>query len=80
MLNEFALQNVYGSHMPMRLEMEKRLLSQFQRLPVLRSELAGLDTITKRDLEMEFGDGFSPFESAEVNEELHTMTERRLKL
>lgn len=42
------------------------MLSQFQRLPVLKSEMVGLETITKRDLEMDFGDSFDPFEAPEV--------------
>jgi hypothetical protein len=40
----------------MRLEMEKQILSSFQRLPVLKSSFAGLDTITKKDLEFGFED------------------------
>jgi len=79
-LEEFALQNVFGSHMVMRLELEKRFLSQFQRLPVLPSEMCGLDTITKRDLEMDFGDGFGAVESDDVTSELHELTEAKLKL
>jgi len=36
--------------------MEKQILSSFQRLPVLKSSFAGLDTITKKDLEFGFED------------------------
>jgi len=79
-LENYALQNVYGSHMPMRLEMERTLLSRFQRLPVLKSEMAGLETVTKRDLEMEFADSFGPFGAPEVSMELHEITEKKLKL
>jgi hypothetical protein len=40
----------------LRLEMEKRLLSSFQRLPVLKSSFCGLETATKEDLEIHFED------------------------
>jgi len=53
-----ALGNVFGSHMVMRLEMEKKLLSTHQRLPVLKSEFAGLDTVTQNDLTIGLEDAF----------------------
>ena len=48
-LQSWTLNNVYGSHMVMRMQMEQNLLSQFQRLPGLRSEYAGLETLMGRD-------------------------------
>jgi len=53
-----ALANVFGTHMVVRLEMEKKLLSSFTRLPVLKSEMAGLETVLQRDLEIGFEDIF----------------------
>jgi hypothetical protein len=40
----------------LRLEMEKRLLSSFQRLPPLKSSFCGLECATKEDLEINFED------------------------
>jgi hypothetical protein len=76
-----ALKNVYGSHMVMRLEMEKQILSSFQRLPVLKSSFAGLDTITKKDLEFGFEDYLGdPFEREDIPKSVHHMMEAKLKL
>lgn len=36
--------------MYLRMEMDKRLLSTYQRLPVLRSSFAGLQALTGEDL------------------------------
>ena len=47
---------VYGSHLPMKLQMEEKILGQFQRFPGLRSSFAGLEALSGRDMEIEFGD------------------------
>jgi proteasome maturation protein len=47
---------VHGTHAPMRLEMEQAILSQFQRLPGLKSNFVGLETLLGRDEEIDFGD------------------------
>lgn len=51
-----ALQNVYGSHLSMRLQMEESILSNFQRLPTLKSEFVGLSTSLGLDEEIGFSD------------------------
>uniref|UniRef100_A0A6B2LVA5 Uncharacterized protein n=1 Tax=Arcella intermedia TaxID=1963864 RepID=A0A6B2LVA5_9EUKA len=80
-LDNFALKNVYGEHMTMRLEMEKRILSSFQRAPVLRSEFCGLHTITGEDMTLDFGNSFSDaFEGPQFPGDIHTLTEQKLKL
>lgn len=56
------------------------MLSRFQRLPVLKSEMVGLDTVTKRDLEMDFVDSFGPFPWVDTPVDLHELTETKLKL
>lgn len=50
------MSNIFGSHMAIKQRMEKRILSSFHRLPSLRSEFSGLESFTKRDLEMDFCD------------------------
>lgn len=42
-------ERIYGAAPAMRMEMERRILSQFQRLPGLRSELVGLETMLGED-------------------------------
>lgn len=42
--------------MAIRLRMEKAILSSFHRLPTLKSEFCGLESVTKRDVEMDFYD------------------------
>jgi hypothetical protein len=76
-----ALQNIYGSHMVLRLEMEKRLLSSFQRLPVLKSSFCGLETATKEDLEIQFEDFLNnPYERETPLGEPHELMEKKLNL
>jgi proteasome maturation protein len=40
----------------MKLEMEQAILSQFQRLPGLKSSMVGLDTLMNRDEDIDAGD------------------------
>jgi len=42
--------------------------------------MAGLDTLTKRDLELDFGDKFGFGDATEMSVELHALTEAKLKL
>lgn len=53
------MRKIFGSHMVARLEMEKEVLSQFQRLPVLESSYVGLETILGTDEDIEFEDYLS---------------------
>jgi hypothetical protein len=90
-LSNWALRNVYGEHMVMRLEMEKSVCSSFARLPVLKSEQPSLASITKADLDISFGSSFSkykvsqfsppdPYESETYLGDVHQLTEKALKL
>merc|ERR1711957_916848 len=49
-----CLSMVHGVHAPLRLKMERELLSQFQRLPGLPSSLAGLETVLGIDETIQF--------------------------
>jgi len=80
-LRKFALANTYGDHMVLRMEMDKQMLSTFQRLPVLKSSFAGLQALTGDDLEFNTADSFPDFfESPKFMGELHVLTEQKLKL
>ena len=46
--------NIYGSHFPIRYQVEQAYLSQFQRLPGLESEFCGLETYLGKDEEFGF--------------------------
>lgn len=48
--------NIFGSHLPLRMQMEQTILSQFQRLPALQSEFCGLETLLGKDEEFGFED------------------------
>ena len=37
----------YGSHVPLRMQMESQIFSQFRRLPTLESSMVGLDTLAR---------------------------------
>jgi hypothetical protein len=58
MLRNFTTANIYGSHMPIRLNTEKAILSQFQRLPGIHSEMPGLEILLGRDEDIDFEDLF----------------------
>lgn len=60
-MSALIIRNTYGEHMLQRLEMEKAICSSFGRLPVLRSEMPSLQSITKADLQMDFDAGFGTF-------------------
>lgn len=42
--------------MVLRLEMEKKILSSYRRLPSLRSDFTGLESMTKKDEDFGFED------------------------
>eukprot|EP01120_Amphizonella_sp_Union-15-10_P003232 TRINITY_DN1365_c0_g1_i2.p1 TRINITY_DN1365_c0_g1~~TRINITY_DN1365_c0_g1_i2.p1 ORF type:complete len:125 (+),score=29.18 TRINITY_DN1365_c0_g1_i2:68-442(+) len=80
-LNDLALANVFGSHMVLRLKMEKKILSSLQRLPVLQSEFLGYDIITKRDEQIYFGDYHrKKGEGEDFPGDVHELIEAKLKL
>lgn len=55
-IEESIITSVFGLHMPIKLKMEKAILSSYHRLPTLKSEFAGLDSITGKDVELDFCD------------------------
>jgi|LauGreDrversion4_2_1035121.scaffolds.fasta_scaffold49515_3 hypothetical protein len=73
---------VYGRHVPMRMLMERQILSQHRRLPGLRSNMVGLSEVMGIDDDIEPEDIFyqqdeCPIVRAGVTD-LHSMMENRL--
>lgn len=80
-MRNLAISNVYGSHMVMRMEMEKRILSGIQRLPVLHSEFAGLESVTGADTEITFSDYLNTPQLRETaSPSVHVLMEHKLGL
>eukprot|EP00188_Purpureofilum_apyrenoidigerum_P000886 Plantae.Rhodophyta-Purpureofilum_apyrenoidigerum.ctg14456.p2 GENE.Plantae.Rhodophyta-Purpureofilum_apyrenoidigerum.ctg14456~~Plantae.Rhodophyta-Purpureofilum_apyrenoidigerum.ctg14456.p2 ORF type:complete len:128 (+),score=35.98 Plantae.Rhodophyta-Purpureofilum_apyrenoidigerum.ctg14456:124-507(+) len=72
----------YGAYLPLKLMMEQEILSGFHRLPGLESEYTGLETLNKRDLDIDFCDFYgNPSDVLEMpTRDLHTEMERKLKM
>eukprot|EP01080_Neovahlkampfia_damariscottae_P008170 gene8170-12630_t len=73
----FTLSNVYGSSMPMNMEMEKQLVSHSLRLPGLNSERVGFETLTN-DLNFGFEDYLDQADFSETGIDLHSSMESQL--
>merc|ERR1711879_466405 len=77
---------VHGAHAPLRMKMERELLSQFQRLPGIPSSLAGLETVLDTDETIEFEDVFNLEANAPTsrvtgpNFGMHDVMEARLNM
>jgi len=75
----FALKNTFGSQMVMRLEMEKEILGQFRRLPVLPSSFVGLETMLGTDEDIDFEDYLDDPRNSEITPpSLHNLMEAKL--
>eukprot|EP01091_Cochliopodium_minus_P009819 TRINITY_DN2508_c0_g1_i1.p1 TRINITY_DN2508_c0_g1~~TRINITY_DN2508_c0_g1_i1.p1 ORF type:complete len:125 (-),score=24.12 TRINITY_DN2508_c0_g1_i1:147-521(-) len=55
-LESFASKNTFGTHFPMRLHMEQKLVSQFQRIPNLKTSYLGLEILRGDDEDIDFED------------------------
>jgi hypothetical protein len=53
-----VLAATYGQHVPLRMQMESEILSQYRRLPTLQSSMIGLDTLAGRDTQINLSDVF----------------------
>jgi len=72
------LAKVYGNYLPLQLTMEENILGQFRRLPGLKSNLLGLETLLDLDTNIEFHDYLDDPEFNERSVDLHEEMERRL--
>eukprot|EP00401_Gymnodinium_catenatum_P082578 CAMPEP_0117550350 /NCGR_PEP_ID=MMETSP0784-20121206/48635_1 /TAXON_ID=39447 /ORGANISM="" /LENGTH=138 /DNA_ID=CAMNT_0005347365 /DNA_START=16 /DNA_END=432 /DNA_ORIENTATION=- len=81
-----ALSLVHGQHAPIRLKVEREMLSQFQRLPGLPSSFVGLQTVLDLDETIEFEDVFNLEQNAPMSRVLgpnctvHDVMETRLNM
>ena len=55
-MRDYTLANVYGTHMPIRLHLEKQYLSSIQRPPHLKSHMIALETLLNKDFDLDFAD------------------------
>ena len=53
-----VLAATYGQHVPLRMQIESEILSQFRRLPTLQSSMLGLETLAGRDTQINVADVF----------------------
>eukprot|EP01113_Clastostelium_recurvatum_P025985 TRINITY_DN311_c0_g1_i3.p1 TRINITY_DN311_c0_g1~~TRINITY_DN311_c0_g1_i3.p1 ORF type:complete len:146 (+),score=35.91 TRINITY_DN311_c0_g1_i3:23-439(+) len=76
---EFALRRVYGSHMVQRLQIERHILTQFQRLPVLETSFVGLETVLGTDEDIGFEDYLNmPHMNEHIPRDMHSQMEEKL--
>jgi len=76
----FMASNIWGSQMPIRLQMEQTILSQFSR-PGLSNEFIGLQTVLGLDEEFQYEDYLNdPTYSVEHGMGVHEVMERKLGL
>eukprot|EP01006_Ploeotia_vitrea_P064144 TRINITY_DN87090_c0_g1_i1.p2 TRINITY_DN87090_c0_g1~~TRINITY_DN87090_c0_g1_i1.p2 ORF type:complete len:149 (+),score=84.76 TRINITY_DN87090_c0_g1_i1:29-448(+) len=74
------LARVYGVHLPMKLEMEQRILAQFQRHPALKSSMVGLETALGVDTEIGFEDVLDDPEFADKVDDPVVAMEKKLAM
>jgi hypothetical protein len=69
-----------GSQVPLRMEIERRILGQFHKHPGFQTAQPGLDTLLGRDEEITFEDFLSPPEDREEDIEMDSLAlfERKL--
>jgi proteasome maturation protein len=76
-----ALQSLaFGSHMPMRHAMERAIVGQHARMPVLPSSRVGLDILAGRDETLEVEDYLADPELAAVRLDPHSAMEHKLHM
>ncbi|KAL7747208.1 hypothetical protein RI367_007419 [Sorochytrium milnesiophthora] len=72
--------NVYGLHAPIRLQMERALVSQVQRLPVLPSSNLALEILSGKDTSIDVEDFLGDVHDYTDTLDLHAAMERKLKI
>jgi len=78
---EFAMaRKVQGIHAPLRLQMERKIVSKAGHLPFLPRHNASLNVLTGRDEMIDFDDYLGHPMDAETMGQPHAMVERSLKL
>eukprot|EP01104_Vermistella_antarctica_P001577 TRINITY_DN11649_c0_g1_i1.p1 TRINITY_DN11649_c0_g1~~TRINITY_DN11649_c0_g1_i1.p1 ORF type:complete len:131 (+),score=20.33 TRINITY_DN11649_c0_g1_i1:29-394(+) len=79
-LQNFALSNTFGQHMPIRMQMEKHTLSQQHTRPMpFPQRNHGMDTLSGADESIHFSDFLNDPRETEVHPpSFHTVMEARL--
>ncbi|XP_059611978.1 proteasome maturation protein [Phlebotomus argentipes] len=77
-LNMNMLRNREGLHAPLKMTMEVQAVKKTGRLPFLQSSNASLDSLTGRDLNIDFSDFLSAPEFCEHIRQPHAVTEKSL--
>jgi len=77
-LKRNTLSNVFGTHLPLRLQMEQQILTQFQRLPGLHSEFVGLETLLGTDEDIQFEDYLDDPRLSERSVNVHAAMEKKI--
>ncbi|XP_065885861.1 proteasome maturation protein-like [Dysidea avara] len=75
-----ALRHSQGLHAPLKLKMERMLVSKVGRMPPLHSSNLAMDTLTGRDETVEFCDYLNVSWDTEVNVDGHLAMEKKLKM
>ncbi|KAI8855272.1 proteasome maturation factor UMP1-domain-containing protein [Chytridium lagenaria] len=71
-------QRLHGAHMPIRIQMERFLLSQPKRIPVLKTSNLALDILAGRDESIEFEDFLGDADPSLHIMDVHGTMERTL--
>lgn len=79
-LNLHMLRTRQGLHAPLTLKMEEMAVKKMGRLPILRSSNASYDSLTGRDLMMDFTDFLGQPEHSELMRQPHALMEKQLGL
>ena len=71
---------VVGSHLPMRIQMERAVVGRHERLPVLPSSRVGLDILEGKDETLEIDEYLADPELAAVSLDPHSAMEHKLRM
>ncbi|KAJ3302186.1 hypothetical protein HDU76_005561 [Blyttiomyces sp. JEL0837] len=75
------LSDVYGMHAPLRLKMEKHLVSQKRRIPVLKNTNLAMEILTGRDQTIDFEDYLGDGNAVETHLlDVHGVMETSLRM
>jgi len=72
------LSKVYGAHVPLKMQMEETILSQFQRFSGLPNSFVGLETLMGKDTTIDFADYLNVPEFYEKQVDVLSEMEKRI--
>eukprot|EP01087_Luapelamoeba_hula_P016955 TRINITY_DN527_c0_g1_i1.p1 TRINITY_DN527_c0_g1~~TRINITY_DN527_c0_g1_i1.p1 ORF type:complete len:138 (-),score=30.30 TRINITY_DN527_c0_g1_i1:144-524(-) len=75
-----AMNNLFGTHMQMRFQMENAILGEFARLPGLQTDYTGLETMLDLDENLDFYDFLGDPSCPEHSVDIHQVMEHKLNL